>query len=532
MLDRFYLPKNRVYGKIIFMSILEIKNLSHKYDEKILFNNASLSIASGEHVGIVGLNGAGKSTFVNILNGTVIQDEGEVKWLAGTKISYLDQHADIDRTLTVIEYLQQSYASLYADNEKMEKLYSSVAEITNENEMERVLNKANAIMERLTDSGFFEIDAHIKKIGNGLGLSNIGYDTLISALSGGQRAKIMLAKLILEEPDCMILDEPTNFLDIEHVASLITFLNNIKKTVIVISHDTDFLDKVCTSIVNIENGNVKKYNGNYTQFSAMREMNAKQYEEDYLRQQREIKKLEDYIAKNSARASTAGMANARKKQLDKIEVIAKPRVIYDAVFNFPYSEVLTKTFLEVKNLSIGYNGKAILPPINFTLNSTDKIWIRGTNGIGKTTLLKTLMRKIPAISGTFDFHISAKKAYLEQDLDFYNPDDNAMGYYNRVYPQLDYKEVRSDLAKVGIKGDLATNPVSTLSGGEQVRIKLAVLCNTSSNILILDEPTNHLDVRAKESLKKAINAYPGAVILVSHERQFAEPLCNKILDVK
>ena len=142
------------------------------------------------------------------------------------------------------------------------------------------------------------------------------------------------------------------------------------------------------------------------------------------------------------------------------------------------------------------------------------------------------MRKIPAISGTFDFHISAKKAYLEQDLDFYNPDDNAMGYYNRVYPQLDYKEVRSDLAKVGIKGDLATNPVSTLSGGEQVRIKLAVLCNTSSNILILDEPTNHLDVRAKESLKKAINAYPGAVILVSHERQFAEPLCNKILDVK
>ncbi len=514
------------------MSILEIKNLSHKYDEKVLFSDASLSIAAGEHVGVVGLNGAGKSTFVNILNGSVIQDEGEVKWLNGTKISYLDQHADIDRTLTVIEYLHGSYKQLYDDNLKMEKLYSSVAEITDENEMEKVLNKANAIMERLTDSGFFEIDSHIKKIGNGLGLSVIGYDTPVSTLSGGQRAKIMLTKLILEEPDCMILDEPTNFLDIEHVASLVTFLNNIKKTVIVISHDTDFLDSVCTTIVNIENGIVKKYNGNYTQFSAMREMNAKQYEEDYLRQQREIKKLEDYIAKNSARAATAGMANARKKQLDKIDVIAKPRVVYDATFEFPYSEVLTKTFLVVKDLSIGYNGKAILPPINFTLNSTDKIWVRGTNGIGKTTLLKTLMRKIPAISGTFDFHITAKKAYLEQDLEFYNPEDNAMGYYNAVYPQLDYKDVRSHLAKVGIKGDLATNPISTLSGGEQVRIKLAVLCNQTSNVLLLDEPTNHLDVRAKESLKKAIKNYPGVVVLVSHERQFAEPICNKILDVR
>lgn len=514
------------------MSILEIKNLSHKYDDKILFEDASLSIGAGEHVGIVGLNGAGKSTFVNILSGKTMHDEGEIKWLNGCKISYLDQHADIERNQTVMEYLKSSFNELFALNERMEGLYASVGEMTDENQMEKAIDKANAILDKLTIAGFFELDSQIKKVASGLGVHNLGYETSISTLSGGQRAKLMLAKLILEEPDCMILDEPTNFLDIEHISALESFLNASKKTVIVISHDVEFLDKVCTTVVNIENGSIKKYSGNYTAFSAQREMNARQYAEDYERQQREIKKLEDYIAKNKVRAATAGMANARKKQLDKINVIAKPRVIYDAVFQFPYVEVITKNMLIVENLSIGYNGNAILPPISFELNSTDKIWIRGTNGIGKTTLLKTLMGKLRPISGSFIYHIATKQAYLEQDLNFPNDENNALIYFNGEFPRYDYKDVRSALAKVGIKGETASNPINTLSGGEQVRIKLAVLCNSKSNILILDEPTNHLDVRAKDALFKAIQEYPGAVILVSHEKQFAEPLCNKILDVK
>jgi ATPase subunit of ABC transporter with duplicated ATPase domains len=260
-------------------------------------------------------------------------------------------------------------------------------------------------------------------------------------------------------------------------------------------------------------------------------MNAKQYEEEYNRQQAEIKKMQDYIDKNKARAATAGMANSRKKMLDRIEVMQKPMTVHDATFNFPYLPLNSKDFLIIKGLEVGYD-KALIPPIDLHLNSTDKLWIRGTNGVGKTTLIKTLLRKIHSINGSFLFHISTKPAYLEQELNFTNTTENAMIYFNERFPRLNVKEQRAELAKVGIKGDLATKPIKDLSGGEQVRIKLAVLNNTPSNVLILDEPTNHLDIRAKEALKKALIAYEGAIILVSHEHDFAGEICNKIFDAK
>ena len=299
----------------------------------------------------------------------------------------------------------------------------------------------------------------------------------------------------------------------------------------VISHDTAFLDSVCKFIINIENGNIKKYSGNYSTFIVQRDMNAKQYEEDYLRQQAEIKKMQDYIDKNKARAATAGMANSRKKMLDRIEVMQKPMTIHDATFYFPYIPVNSKDFLIVKGLEVGYD-KTLIPPIDLHLKSTDKLWIRGTNGVGKTTLIKTLLRKIHALGGNFLFHLSTKPAYLEQELNFENSSLNAMIYFNEKFPRLNQKEQRAELAKVGLKGDLATKPIKDLSGGEQVRIKLAVLNNTPSNVLILDEPTNHLDVRAKEALKKALISYEGAIILVSHEHDFAGEICNIIFDAK
>ena len=299
----------------------------------------------------------------------------------------------------------------------------------------------------------------------------------------------------------------------------------------VISHDVEFLDSVCKFIINIENGGIKKYSGNYTQFSAQREMNAKQYEADYNRQQAEIKKMQEYIDKNKARAATAGMANSRKKMLDRIDVMQKPATVYDAVFNFPYIPLHSKDFLIVKDLEVGYD-KTLIPPISFHLKSDDKLWVRGTNGVGKTTLIKTLLRKIPARKGSFNFHIATKPAYLEQELNFDGYGENAMYYYNNFFPRANVKEQRQELAKVGIKGDLATKLISDMSGGEQVRTKLAVLNNTPSNVLILDEPTNHLDVRAKEALKKALQEYQGAIILVSHEHEFAKEICNVIFDAK
>ncbi len=514
------------------MSVLTIKGLTHIFDSKTLFEDADLSVNNGEHIGVVGLNGAGKSTFMNIITGRLSQDAGEIKWLNTIRWGYLDQHADIDRSQSVMEYLQGSFDHLYKLNEQLEQIYTDMASEEDPDKLDRLVNKSAVMQEKLDDSGFYDLDSKIKKVANGLGVNNFGYDTIISNLSGGQRAKLMLSKLLLEELDVMLLDEPTNFLDLEQIDWLRKYLDSFKGTFILISHDTAFLNSVCKIIVNIENGMIKKYWGNYDSFLLQHEQNAKQYADSYERQQREIKKMEDYIARNKARAATAGMANSRKKMLDRIDVMQKPVSFEKPTFSFPYTLLVTKHLLEVKDLSVGYDGKAILPPITFGLDSTTKLWLRGTNGMGKTTILKTIMKRLPAISGSFNFNINAKINYIEQDLQFRSKEINAMTFMNETYPKMSQKDIRTQLAKVGIKNDLATKYISNLSGGEQVKIKLCALMQKESNILILDEPTNHLDVSAKEALFEALQAYDGAIILVSHEPLYAEKLCNKVFDIE
>lgn len=511
------------------MSILEIKGLSHTFDGKLLFDKADLTVNNGEHIGVVGLNGAGKSTFINIIGGKLPQDAGEVLWSNNIRKGYLDQHANIDRGMTVMEYLKTSFSHLYELNAKMESTYERMNEP--DADLDALINKANRMLDELTTEGFFDLEAEIKKVANGLGVGRYGFDTPVAELSGGMRAKLMLTKLLLSKPDIMMLDEPTNFLDIEHIAWLVDYLNSVKGTFMVISHDTDFLNKVSKCIVSIENGHIRKYSGNYKQYEAQAEMNRKQYAENYERQQREIERMEDYINRNKARAATAGMANARKKQLEKMELIKRPTIIYDAVFSFPYTPLHTREIVSASGLAIGY-GEPLLPPIDFSIDSETKLWIRGTNGIGKTTLLKTLTGNLKPLGGAYSFHPFAKIGYVEQDLNFPNPEETATSYFSGRFPRYDTKKVRAALAGVGIKNDLATKAIRNLSGGEQVRIKLAVIMNADSNILILDEPTNHLDVRAKAALKEALIAYPGALILVSHEMDFAGEICGKILDVK
>ena len=513
------------------MSILKINNLSHTFENKQLFKNASFDINNGEHVSIVGLNDAGKSTFINIIAGNISYDAGEVIWLNGIRYDYLDQHADIDRDKTVIEYLKTAFDYLYELEKKLNALYAEMADTTDEDKLEKLINKSNRMLEQLESEGFYEIDSRIKKAAGGLGVAAIGYDKKIGTLSGGQRAKVMLCKLILENPDVMLLDEPTNFLDVEHIDWLEKYLCSLKKTYIVISHDTDFLDAVCDHIVSIENGSIRKYTGNYSQFVAQHDMAVKQYAEDYQRQQAEIKKMEDYINRNKARASTAGMANSRKKMLERIDVMQKPVVSLESHFSFPCEMLNTRDMLKVDKLVVGYDSP-LLPPISFEMRGDTKLWIWGANGIGKSTLLKTLMGVIPPLGGTYNFHIAAKPAYLEQDLKFSDMNINSFSYISECFPRFNQKEVRSQLARVGIRGEMSLQPIKTLSGGEQVRVKLLTIMNRVSNILILDEPTNHLDVAAKESLKKAIAEYAGAVILVSHDRAFAESVCDMSMRLK
>ncbi|MEG2274590.1 MAG: ATP-binding cassette domain-containing protein, partial [Clostridia bacterium] len=408
---------------------------------------------------VVGLNGAGKSTFMNIIAGRLNQDAGEIKWLSGIRWGYLDQHANIDRTLSVMQYLEGSYKRLFEQNEQLEKMYVDMSIEQDADKLEVLINRSAKLQEKLEEANFYDLESSIKKVANGLGVNNFGYDTIISKLSGGQRAKLMLAKLLLEELDVMLLDEPTNFLDIEHIEWLKKFLDTYKGTYILISHDTVFLNEVCKIILNVENAAIKKYWGNYDDFLAQHEQNAKQYVDSYERQQREIKKMEDYISRNKARAATAGMANSRKKMLDRIDVMHKPVSFEKPTFEFPYTYIVTKHILQVHDLVIGYDGKPILPKINFDMASDTKMWIRGTNGLGKTTLLKTLMRIIPAISGVVDFNVNSKINYIEQDLVFKSGEDSAMSYMNDVYPKMSQKEIRTQLAKVGLRNELSTKAV-------------------------------------------------------------------------
>lgn len=512
------------------MSILDIKGLSHRYDDRDLFVNSDLTINNGEHIGVVGLNGAGKSTFINILAGKLLQDEGEVRRLPGLRVGYLDQHATLPKDETVMAYLRNAYAYLDDVNEKLEKMYADMATADGD-ELDRLIDKSAKLQQKLDEAGYYDLESSIKKVANGLGINKVGYDAVIGTLSGGERAKLMLSKLLLEEHDLTLLDEPTNFLDIEHVEWLVKYLTSYKKTFLVISHDVAFLNRVATTIVSIENGMIRKFSGNYDKYLEQREMLNKQYEDSYNRQQAEIKKMQDYIAKNGARASTAGMANSRKKMLERIEVMAKPSVERDCAFSFPYIELNTKDMLVVKDLKIGYD-RQLIPSVTLHMNSRDKVWIRGTNGVGKTTLIKTLLHKIPLLGGSFLFHPAAKIGYIEQKLRFDNGNLSAYGAYLDAYPRSSQKEVRAALAKVGLAGELATKPVSNLSGGEMMRLKLAITGNSSSNILILDEPTNHLDVKAKKALKEALSAYEGALILVTHEPDFADGLCNVVFDAR
>ena len=309
------------------MSILKINNLSHTFEDKQLFKNASFDINNGEHVGIVGLNGAGKSTFINIIAGNISYDAGEVIWLSGIRYDYLDQHADIDRTKTVFEYLKTAFAHLYETESRLNALYAEMADAEGER-LEKMIDKSNRLLEQLDKEGFYEIDSRIKKVAGGLGVAAIGYDRVIGELSGGQRAKVMLSKLILENPDVMLLDEPTNFLDVEHIEWLEKYLWSLKQTYMVISHDEQFLDAVCDHIVSIENGSIRKYTGNYTQFTAQHDMAVKQYAEDYERQQAEIKKMEDYIKTN--RFDTISILFNNAFETENISICGTRGWFYDA----------------------------------------------------------------------------------------------------------------------------------------------------------------------------------------------------------
>lgn len=509
------------------MSLLEVKNLSHSYGDKVLYHDASFELYNGEHMGLVGQNGAGKSTLIKTLIGEVIPDDGLIKWFPKASVGHLDQYAQVDAGITVFEYLKQAYADLYRMEERLNGLYEKMVEDTSE----KLINQAANLQETLEDRDFYAIESHIYRVAAGLGITAIGMDKILEKLSGGQRAKVILAKLLLEKPEVLLLDEPTNFLDKEHVEWLAKYLTSFEGAFILVSHDFDFLDQVTTCIGDIEFGTITKYQGNYSAFLKQKGQKREEYIRQYESQKKLIERTEEYIAKNKVRASTAAMAKSRQKKLDKIERMAPPTGLTKPVIRFKSTGITAQRILEVKDLEVGYY-YPLLPKLHFVLEQNQRVVITGFNGIGKSTLLKTLIGEISPISGSFEFARNVVIGYYEQDLKWDREGQTPLEIITEAFPKLSQKQTRSALSHCGVKAEHVLQPITTLSGGEQSRVKLCKLTLSPCNLLILDEPTNHLDYLAKESLQEALQDFDGTVILVSHEAAFYRDWADKVVEIE
>jgi len=503
------------------MALLEVKNLSYTIKNKLLYNDASFQLNNKDHMGIVGQNGTGKTTLLNIIMGKIEVDQGEIIWGKGIQVGYLDQHAEVDHSMTIIEYMRLAFNHLF----EVEKELTAVYEKMGEEMTDELTAKAEELTNKLTYSGFYDIDATINKIAAGVGIQKIGMDTKLGEISGGQRAKVILGKLLLESPDVLIMDEPTNFLDVEQVKWLTKYLQDFEGAFIIISHDFDFLNNVTNCIIDIEFQQIKKYTGNFHQFEAAKAEHAKNYKLQYEKQQKEIAHLKEFINRFGA-GTRASMAQSRQKQLDKMEIIPPAKSLEKPTFKLESLQPLPGIILNVENLLVGYGEKVLLPPISFKLGGTEKIVIQGFNGIGKSTLIKTLIGQIPKLGGDFRWEKNVKISYFDQELKWDNPDLTPFEIVKNHFTSWEDVYARKQLAQFAIKGKNSMQPVKTLSGGEQVKVKLCILKNTPGNVLILDEPTNHIDVDTKEVLKEQLKSWEGALILITHEEEFYKSIID------
>ena len=510
------------------MSILEICHLTHIFGEQTqpLYKDASLELYKGEHMGVIGQNGVGKSTLIKILMGEVIPDEGEIRWQPGTHIGYLNQYAQIDSSLPIVDYLKTAFMELYALENELEAIYKTLEGSYSED----LLLKAGHLQGSLEEAGFYTLDSRINTVVTGLGIDAIGTGKPVRELSGGQRSKVILAKLLLEESDVLVLDEPTNFLDQEHVAWLADTLSGMKCAYLVVSHDFDFLGKISTCICDIEFGRMKKYN-----FPLAKALELKgQHKEDYIRmyqtQQLHIRRTEEFIRRNKAGIKSK-MARGRQKHLDRMERLEAPKLLSRPGFTFQYVPQSGQEVLLAENLVIGY-GHALLPPIDLSIKNGEKVVVAGFNGIGKSTLLKTLIGELPPLSGGFFYADNSVTGYYEQDRVWLDKGMTPLGYMNSCYPLFKQQELRKWLARCGIMAEDVEKPLSQLSGGEQSKVRLCELMMSPWNILLLDEPTNHLDAQAKDALKQAILEFEGTVIMVSHERDFYAEWVDRVINIE
>ena len=510
------------------MSILNVEHLTHGFGDRAIFTDVSFRLLKGEHVGFVGANGEGKSTFMNIITGKLMPDEGKIEWSKNVRVGYLDQHTVLEQGQTIRDVLQSAFGYLFDLEAQMNAYYAEMAEADAER-MEFLMEETGSIQETLEHHDFYIIDSKVDEIGRALGLADIGMDRDVTELSGGQRTKVLMGKLLLEKPDILLLDEPTNYLDENHIEWLKRYLIEYENAFILISHDIPFLNSVVNLIYHVENAELTRYVGDYDKFQEVYAMKKAQLEAAYRKQQQEIDDLKDFVARNKARVSTRNMAMSRQKKLDKMDLIELAAEKPKPEFNFRYGRTPGKMLFETKKLVIGYN-EPLSKPLDFYMERGQKIALIGTNGIGKTTLLKSLLGLIPPLSGSCEQGENLQIGYFEQEVKGENPNSCIEEIWEE-FPGFTQYEVRSALAKCGLTTKHIESKVRVLSGGEQAKVRLCKLINRDTNVLLLDEPTNHLDVDAKDELKRALLDYRGSVLLICHEPEFYKDVVNEVWDM-
>ena len=509
------------------MSILNVEHLTHGFGDRAIFHDVSFRLLKGEHIGLIGANGEGKSTFMNIITGKLMPDEGKVEWAKNVRAGYLDQHTVLEPGMTIRQVLASAFDFLYEMESQMNDICDKMGEASPE-DLEAYMEELGTIQDLLTMHDFYMIDSKVEEVARALGLLDIGHDRDVTELSGGQSTKVLLGKLLLSKPDILLLDEPTNYLDAEHIAWLKRYLQEYENAFILISHDIPFLNSVVNLIYHMDNQELNRYVGDYDKFQEVYAMKKAQLEAAYNKQQKEIADLKDFVARNKARVSTRNMAMSRQKKLDKMDVIELAAEKPKPEFFFKEARTPGRIIFETSELVIGYD-TPLSSPLNLSMERGQKIVLTGANGIGKTTLLKSILGLIPPLSGSVTQGDYLEIGYFEQEMSG-SGDNSCIEEIWQEFPGFTQYEVRSALAKCGLTTKHIESRVKVLSGGEQAKVRLCKLLNRPTNLLLLDEPTNHLDVDAKEELKRSLCAYKGSILMVCHEPEFFEGLATDVWD--
>ena len=519
--------------------LLNVEHLYKYFNGQALLKDINFTVEDREAVGLIGVNGCGKSTLLNIITGSEVFDKtpeglGSVNIAGKASIGFLRQNSGLNSELTIGEEMKNAFAPLLETLEKMKSLEKKMAE---GGDIDSISHEYAELSSYFEARDGYRIDVKIKQVLNGMGFGATPTDRVISTLSGGEKTRLALAKLLLEEPNLLILDEPTNHLDFETLMWLEDYLKGYKGAIIIVSHDRYFLNKVCTRICEIEQGKLTSYRGDYSSYLVQKKMNSERQLKEYEAQQKEIAKLEDYVAKNLVRASTSKMAKSRQHMLDRIERIDKPLMYTKPPkIKLEYDIEPTKDIVRVVDCPLvvgeGADKKELIKSLTMNVRRGEHVALIGANGIGKTSILKLIQGIIPHEGGNISWGGNVKISYFEQEHAILDPHKTVLEEIMDRYPRLSEQQARSVLGAVLLTGENVFKPISVLSGGERAKLCFAIMALNRGNVLVLDEPTNHLDLSTKEVLEDALAEFGGTIILVSHDRYLLNKVASRIIEVK